>query len=85
MQVYKKFGVSLPHWDDKQYRKGTQVPKGQEKPGDLVFFNEHGRSVSHVGIYAGNGKILHASDYYNKVVESQMKYIEGYVGARRVL
>jgi cell wall-associated NlpC family hydrolase len=85
MQVYKKFGVSLPHWDDKQYRKGTRVPKGQEKPGDLVFFNEHGRSVSHVGIYAGNGKILHASDYYNKVVESQMKYIEGYVGARRVL
>ncbi len=83
MQVYKKFGVSLPHWDDKQYRKGTQVPKGQEKPGDLVFFNEHGRSVSHVGIYAGNGKILHASDYYNKVTESQMKYIKGYVGARR--
>ena len=28
MQVYKKFGVSLPHWDDKQYRKGTQVSKG---------------------------------------------------------
>jgi cell wall-associated NlpC family hydrolase len=51
----------------------------------LVFFNEHGRNVSHVGVYAGNGKILHASDYYNKVVESQMKYIEGYVGARRVL
>lgn len=85
MQVYKKLGVSLPHWDDKQYRKGTQVPKGQEKPGDLVFFNEHGRNVSHVGIYAGNGKIIHASDYYNRVAESQMKYIEGYVGARRVL
>ncbi len=85
MQVYKKFGVSLPHWDDKQYRKGTQVPKGQEKPGDLVFFNEHGRNVSHVGIYVGNGKIIHASDYYNKVVESQMKYLEGYVGARRML
>jgi cell wall-associated NlpC family hydrolase len=85
MQVYKKFGVSLPHWDDKQYRKGTQVPKGQEKPGDLVFFNEHSRIVSHVGIYAGNGRIIHASDYYNRVVESQMKYISGYVGARRIL
>jgi cell wall-associated NlpC family hydrolase len=85
MQVYKKFGISLPHWDDKQVRMGTQVPKGQEKPGDLVFFNEHGRSVSHVGIYAGNGKIIHASDYYNKVTESQMKYIKGYVAARRVL
>jgi cell wall-associated NlpC family hydrolase len=85
MQVYKEFGVSLPHWDDKQYRQGTPVPKGQEKPGDLVFFNEHGRNISHVGIYAGDGKIIHASDYYNKVAESQMKYLEGYVGARRVL
>jgi cell wall-associated NlpC family hydrolase len=85
MQVYKKFGVSLQHWDEKQYRKGARVPKGREKPGDLVFFNEHGRNISHVGIYAGNGKIIHASDYYNKVTESQMKYIKGYVGARRVL
>ena len=85
MQVYKKFDVSLPHWDDKQYRQGTRVPKGREKPGDLVFFNEHGRNISHVGIYAGDGKIIHASDYYNKVTESQMKYLEGYVGARRVL
>jgi cell wall-associated NlpC family hydrolase len=85
MQVYKKFGVSLPHWDDKQYRQGTRVPKGREKPGDLVFFNEYGRNISHVGIYAGDGKIIHASDYYNKVTESQMKYLEGYVGARRVL
>jgi len=85
MQVYKKFRISLPHWDDKQYRMGTKVPKGQEKPGDLVFFDEHGRNISHVGIYAGNGKIVHASDYYNRVVESQMRYIKGYVGARRLL
>lgn len=85
MMVYKKFGVSLPHWDEKQYGKGARVPKGREKPGDLVFFNEHGRGISHVGIYSGNGKLIHASDYYNKVTESQMKYIKGYVGARRFL
>ena len=85
MMVYKKFGVSLPHWDEKQYRKGANVPRGREKPGDLVFFNEHGRGISHVGIYSGNGKLIHASDYYNKVTESQMKYIKGYVGARRFL
>jgi len=83
MMVYKKFGVSLPHSDNQQGRMGTRVPKGQEKPGDLVFFNEHGKSISHVGIYAGNGKIIHASDYFNKVTESQMKYINGYAGARR--
>jgi cell wall-associated NlpC family hydrolase len=85
MMVYKRFGVSLPHWDEKQYRMGARVPKGKEQPGDLVFFNEHGRGISHVGIYSGNGKLIHASDYFNKVTESQMKYIKGYVGARRML
>ena len=85
MLVYKEFGVSLPHWDEKQYRKGTRVPKGREKPGDLVFFDEHNRGISHVGIYAGNGRIIHASDYFNKVTESDMRYIKGYVGARRFL
>ncbi len=85
MMVFKRFGVSLPHWDDKQYRMGAKVAKGQEKPGDLVFFNEHGRGISHVGIYTGNGKIIHASDYFNEVTESQMKYIKGYAGARRML
>ena len=85
MQVYKKFGVSLPHWDEKQYTKGARVPKGREKPGDLVFFKEHGKDISHVGIYAGHGKIIHASIYFHKVTESDMKYIKGYVGARRFL
>ena len=85
MLVYKKFGVLMPHWDEKQYRMGIRIPKGEERPGDLVFFNEHGKGISHVGIYAGKGKIVHASDYFNKVTESQMKYIKGYVGASRML
>ncbi len=84
MQVYKKFGVSLPHSDNAQYRYGRKV-SGPLKPGDLVFFDEHGRGISHVGIYSGNGKLIHASNYFNKVTESEMKYIKGYVGARRLL
>ena len=84
MMVYKKFGVSLPHSDDAQYRYGKKV-SGALQPGDLVFFNEHGDGISHEGIYAGNGKILHASDYFGEVAESDMKYIKGYVGARRLL
>ena len=86
MQVYKRFGVSLPHSDDAQYRYGKEVPRGQERPGDLVFFDEYGDGlISHEGIYAGNGKILHASDYFGRVTESDIEYIEGYVGARRLL
>jgi cell wall-associated NlpC family hydrolase len=84
MAVYKKFGLSLPHSDRAQYRYGKKV-SGSPRAGDLVFFDEHGNGISHVGIYAGNGKVVHASDYYNKVTESQMKYLKGYVGARRLL
>jgi cell wall-associated NlpC family hydrolase len=84
MMVYKKFGVSLPHSDKAQYRYGKKI-SGFPRMGDLVFFNEHGNGISHVGIYAGNGKIVHASDYYNRVAVSDMKYIKGYVGARRLL
>lgn len=84
MNVLEEFGVTLPHSDDEQYEEGTPIPKGQEQPGDLVFFDEHDDgTVSHAGIYAGDGKIVHASDYYDEVTESDIEYIEGYLGARR--
>jgi cell wall-associated NlpC family hydrolase len=83
MMAYKKFGVSLPHSDKGQYRYGEKV-SGTPRPGDLVFFDEHGKGISHVGIYAGDGKIVHASDYHNKVTETKMKYLKGYKGARRL-
>jgi cell wall-associated NlpC family hydrolase len=54
------------------------------KPGDLMFFSEDGYSITHVGIYAGDGLILHASDYFYEVVESDYTYIEGFVGVRRI-
>ena len=85
MLVYEEFGVTLPHSVTKQYEYGSSVPKGREKPGDLVFFDEHGDGISHIGIYAGNGKIIHASDYFDEVVESDMKYLDGYVGATRLI
>ena len=53
--------------------------------GDHVFFKENGPRgpITHVGIYSGNGNIVHASSYWGKVVESKMKYIMGYHGAKR--
>ncbi len=86
MLVNKKLGVTLPHSVTRQYDEGSTVPKGQEEPGDLlVFFDEHGDGISHVGIYAGNGKMIHASDYFDEVVESDIKYLDGYVGATRLI
>ena len=40
--------------------------------------------ITHVGMFSGNGHILHASAYFNRVVNSEMKYIRGYYGARRI-
>jgi len=84
MLVYRKFGVSLPHDVEKQYRYGSRV-QGEPKAGDLVFFDEHGRGISHSGIATGRGTIVHASDYWNKVTETKIQYIRGYKGARRLL
>ena len=84
MLVYKKFGVSLPHNVEKQYHYGSRV-QGEPKAGDLVFFDEHGDGISHVGIATGRGTIIHASNYWKKVTETKIKYIKGYKGAKRLL
>lgn len=57
MRAYQSAGVNLPHSSAAQSRMGKSVPFNQKKPGDLVFF---GRPVSHVGIYIGGGKMVHA-------------------------
>lgn len=91
MRAYEAVGIELPHWDDKQMDYGTPVDKSDLKPGDVVFFSEPGKTpdgshgVTHVGLYAGDGKILHSSDYFGKVVISDMSYIQGYIGARRLV
>lgn len=70
-----------------QFKYGHKVrSRSNLKPGDLVFFKERGprRPITHVGVFSGNGRILHASAYWGKVVEKKMKYIRGYYGARRI-
>lgn len=70
-----------------QFQYGHKVrSRSNLKRGDLVFFKERGsgRPITHVGMFSGNGHILHASGYFNKVVNSKMKHIRGYYGARRI-
>jgi cell wall-associated NlpC family hydrolase len=83
-KVYAKFRQNLPFSEDQQWRYGRKVSR--PKPGNLVFFKEAGkkRGITHVGIYSGNGNVIHASAYFDKVVESKMKYIKGYAGARKL-
>jgi cell wall-associated NlpC family hydrolase len=70
-----------------QFQYGHKVrSRSHLNRGDLVFFKErgYGHPITHVGIYSGNGHILHASSYFGKVVNSKMKYIRNYYGARRI-
>jgi cell wall-associated NlpC family hydrolase len=53
-------GVALPRTAADQYRAATKVSPAQAQKGDLVFFNTRGRHVSHVGIYLGDGRFVHA-------------------------
>lgn len=57
MRAFQRAGVSLPHSSRAQSRMGKGISYSQKKPGDLLFF---GRPVSHVGIYLGGGKMVHA-------------------------
>ncbi len=88
--VYKKSAsVELPHSAKAMSKNGAEVDKQALKPGDLVFFNTLKKPFSHVGIYAGDGKFVHASSRTSKrVVLSDLNnryWQKSYDGARRVL
>jgi cell wall-associated NlpC family hydrolase len=57
MWAYRQVGISLPHYTGAQWNAGTHVSRSQLQPGDLVFFYS---DLHHMGIYVGNGKMLHA-------------------------
>ena len=87
-KVFAKFHhkLSMSERGQWNYKRGHKVQKSRLRPGDIVFFKEKGRNkpISHVGIYSGNGNVIHASSYWGKVVERPMKYVDGYYGARRL-
>src|SRR5918998_6467659 len=86
--VYSHFGTELPDEPKEQFWGGKRkwVAQADLKRGDLVFFKENGpyNGITHVAMYSGNGYVLHASSYYAEVVESEMRYLKGYAGARRI-
>ena len=86
--VFKKtYAVNLPRTSSVQATVGTHVDRAHLQKGDLVFFNTRGNNISHVGMYVGNNRFIHAprtgkrieiTDLSNKYWNSK------YVTARRI-
>ncbi len=90
MRVMRDLGYSaLPHSAAEQFHYGLPVAKGLLKPGDIVFFaNTYKPGVSHVGIYLGRGRFIHAANSKVGTIVSNLnesKWVEHYAGARRLL
>lgn len=88
--VQKVFGgldVNLPRTAREQYLIGDDVPPEKLQKGDLIFFRTYARFPSHVGIYLGENKMIHASSASKKVVISDIRtpyYRARYIGAKRI-
>jgi cell wall-associated NlpC family hydrolase len=78
--AFKNAGVSLPRTSRAMSKVGTPVAKSDLQPGDLVFFYN---PVSHVAIYIGDGKVVHASTKKSPVKVTDMGHMP-FNSARRV-
>lgn len=84
----KSVGLTLPRRADEMARLGQKVDRKSLMPGDLVFFNTMRRANSHVGIYVGEGRFLHApsSGGVVRIDDMGQKYWRArFNGARRLL
>jgi cell wall-associated NlpC family hydrolase len=88
VHVYRAaLGLSLPHNALAQSAAGRSVDKAHLEPGDLVFYNTRARPYSHVGIYLGDGRFIHAPKPGASVRIERMAssyWSRRYEGARRI-
>lgn len=79
--------TQLPRTAEDQYTVGKPVHYNHLRYGDLVFFRTTRKGISHVGIYVGNRRFIHASTSRGVIISGmdEKYWSERYVGARRVL
>ncbi len=73
MRIYQHFGYHLSRSSSAQSRNGKAISRSRLQPGDLLFYKKHGR-ISHVTMYIGNGKVIHASNEKNGIMISRIGY-----------
>lgn len=86
-QVFRDMRVSLPRTAREQFTVGDVVIPSNLQKGDLVFFHTYARFPSHVGIYLGGNKMIHASSRDRRVVISSFNtpyYLSRFIGAKRI-
>ncbi|MES9814315.1 MAG: C40 family peptidase [Candidatus Thiodiazotropha sp.] len=71
--AYRKAGIEIPRTTRDLYRASRRLPIDNAKPGDLLFFKINSRKLSHVGLYAGNGRFIHASTGQNRVADGSLE------------
>ena len=87
-QVFRDYNRTyLPNTAAAQYREGVEVNRRLLRFGDLVFFNTDRNKISHVGIYVGDNRFIHASSSRGVIISSlsEQYWAKNYVGARRIL
>ncbi len=83
----KSMSINLPRTSAEMATVGTQVSRSALQPGDMVFFNTAGRSISHVGMYIGDNRFIHAPRKGKSIEITSLsnKYWNSkYITARRV-
>ncbi len=84
----KTFNMKLPRTSGGQSSAGQFVDKSKLQAGDLVFFRTTGKGIGHVGIYIGNGNMIHASTGQRRITTTSIHtnyFASRYVTARRVI
>lgn len=86
-KVFKSFNVHLPRTARDIYKEGEWVDRNELRKGDLVFFTTYAKFPSHVGIYMGDDKFIHASSAAKKVTITNLNrryYQKRFIGAKRI-
>lgn len=86
-KVFKDIGIKLPRTSKEQSNISSKIKLNSLELGDLIFFDTLGHGVSHVGIYLGNGKFVHASSGKRKVIVSKIqgKYLSDALYGERLI